>query len=80
MSLGLFEGFCPIAPQGALDSLGCFVASFEVPILIVVLVAVVGVGWFIARRRETDFDQGILILPMGGTGQAGASIQRVDRA
>ncbi len=67
MSLGLFEGLCPLAPQGAFDSVGCFVASWEIPILLLVLLGVSFGVWAIAQRRKREADPGWLILPMGGS-------------
>ena len=52
LSLGLFEGLCPVTPQGGFDSVGCFMASWETPILVLVLVGLIVGGRAYRRRRR----------------------------
>ncbi len=69
LSMGLFEGLCPVAPQGGLDSLGCFMASWETPILVLVLVGLIVGGWAYRRRRRVA-NPSRFTLPIRGGSKA----------
>jgi PPM family protein phosphatase len=69
VNFGLLSGLCPAAPSGALAQALCFAATWEVPILLLVVVAAVGSGFFRHRRTQDavrDMGPGMLVFPTGG--------------
>ena len=71
MSLGLLESLCPLVPEGFFATAGCFVAEWEIPILLLVIGGIAGIWWWL-RQVGWEDDSSLLILPMGGsTGAAG---------
>lgn len=66
MNLGLLEGLCPLVPEGFFGSAGCFVAEWEIPILLLVIGGIAGIWWWL-RQAGWEDDSSLLILPMGGS-------------
>ncbi|MEX0935429.1 MAG: protein phosphatase 2C domain-containing protein [Gemmatimonadota bacterium] len=63
MSLGLFQDFCPVSPQGGAEALGCLVASWETPILVVIGLGLVLAAFALVRRRERRTSPARYVLP-----------------
>lgn len=65
MSLGLLDGLCPAAPQGGLDAIGCFAATWDVPVLLILLIVVGWGTWTVVRTRRAS-NPSRFVLPMKG--------------
>ncbi len=70
VNLGILSGICPVAPSGLLDQSLCFIAAWEVPIFLLVMLGVAGGFAFHRSRRartpERDLGPGMLVFPTGG--------------
>ena len=69
INLGLLGGLCPASPAGVLDGVLCFLATWELPILVLVVAAVAFSIWW--QRREDVRDRQTpppLVFPLTSTG------------
>lgn len=65
MSLGLLDGLCPATPQGAWGAAGCFAASWDAPILGLLLIVIAWAAFAFLRRARGSVSIP-LVLPMRG--------------
>jgi PPM family protein phosphatase len=66
LNLGVLEGFCPLIPRGMGDRALCFVADWEIPLFLLLVLVVAGAAWVVRRAREEEVDgTPLLVFPMG---------------